>query len=212
MEKIRIGDIKVHSIMLLYPDLELSYDSESETSLNGVIENLKYNPNVRDVLHSSIPAINRAFTIIEKRGGTKTKSFGAFVSKRMLGKLWVKLSEIANDVYRIVRVYSQDGKTVPFECISDDDICLDTNETGEYIFIYKSKLRRISEFTDDFMELDLSEGVAEIIPYFVKSEILLTEDRGASDAARILFDGILNELSYLPGASLPEVTSVYYME
>ena len=69
MEKIKLGEIKAHSIMLLFPDLELSYDSGSEDSLKGVIENLKYDPNTKDILLACTPSINRAFTIIEKRGG-----------------------------------------------------------------------------------------------------------------------------------------------
>lgn len=212
MEKIRIGEIKVHSIMLLFPDLELSYDRDSEDSLNGVIESLKYDPNIRDIVRSTIPAINRAFTIIEKRGASKTKSSLAYVSKRVRGGLTIKLSEIESDVYSVCNVYNKDGKNIHFERETDDEIRLETQEIGEYTFIYKSKIRRISEYTDDFAEVDLSEGVAEIIPYFVKSEVLLCEDRGASDASRILFDGILEELSSLPASSVPTVKSVYYIE
>lgn len=212
MEKIKLGEIKAHSIMLLFPDLELSYDSGSEDSLKGVIENLKYDPNTKDILLACTPSINRAFTIIEKRGGSKTKSSAISVAGIKNGRLKIKLSDIASDVYRVCKVYNKNGKAIPFESETDDEIYLETKDGGEYTFIYKSKIKRINEATSDFCEIDLSEGISEIIPYFVKSEVLFSEDRGASDAARILFDGILKELSSLPMAEAPEIKSVYYME
>ena len=212
MKKIKLGEIKAHSIMLLFPDLELSYDSGSEDSLKGVIENLKYDPNTKDILLACTPSINRAFTIIEKRGGSKTKSSAISVTGIKNGRLKIKLSDIAGDVYRVCKVYNKNGKAIPFESETDDEIYLETKDGGEYTFIYKSKIKRINEATSDFCEIDLSEGISEIIPYFVKSEVLFSEDRGASDTARILFDGILKELSSLPMAEAPEIKSVYYME
>ena len=212
MEKIRIGEIKIHSIMLLFPDAEISYDSGSEQSLRETVENLKCDPNVRDMVLFCTPAINRAFSVIEKRGASKTKSATARVLNHRGRGLYIKLSEIASDVFNVVRAFSPSGKEVPFERYTDDEIYLDSLETGEYTFIYKSKIKRINEATSDFEEVDLSEGIAEIIPYFVKSEAIFTEDRGASDAARVLFDGILAELSTAPTDSMPEVKSVYLME
>lgn len=212
MEKIKIGEIKAHSIMLLFPDLELSYDRDSEQSLKGMIENLKCDPNIRDIVLSLTPSINRAFSLIEKRGASKTKSKEAYVSRKGRGGMLVKLSEIASDVYSVCRVYTKSGKQIMLEHSTDDEIYLSTQEAAEYTFVYKSKLRRISEATNDFDEVDLSEGVAEIIPYFVKSEIIYSEDKEASNASRILFDGILSELCSLPASMPPEVESIYYIE
>ena len=212
MEKIRIGEIKIHSIMLLFPDAEISYDSGSEASLRETVENLKCDPNLRDTVLFCTPSINRAFSIIEKRGASKTKSSSANVLNHRGRGLSIKLSEIASDVFSVVRAFSPSGKEVKLERFTDDEIYLDSLEMGKYTFIYKSKIKRISEATSDFEEIDLSEGIAEIIPYFVKSEAVFCEDRGAADAARVLFDGILAELSTVPTVSMPEVKSVYFME
>ena len=212
MLTIKIGEIKAHSIMLIFPDIELSYDNGSEEGLKGVIENLKCDPNIRDTVLFCTPSINRAFTLIEKRGATKTKSATVKVQNRRGRGLWINLSEIASDVYRVEKVFSKRGSGVGFERYTDDEIYLDTQEAGEYTFIYKSKIKSISEATSDFEDVDLSEGVAEIIPYFVKSEALFTEDRGASDASRVLFDGILAELSCCSSQGEIAVESVYYAE
>ncbi len=212
MEKIKLGEIKAHSIMLICPEVEISFDRYSEQSLCDAIENLKCDPNVRDLALGCVPSINRAFSLIEKRGATKKKSKTAMLSnlKKIGNRSIVKLNEISPDALSVWRVYFSDGTEVLFDSGADDEIYIHSTKEGEYTFIYKSRLERVSESSSDFDDVDLDEGVAEIIPYFVKSELISCEDKDGAKTARLLFDGILNELaSGVNGNSQGFVETVY---
>lgn len=207
--KMKIGEIKAHSIMLTCPEVEISYDCEDEKSLSLAIDNLKCDPNVRDLVLCCVPAINRAFAIIEARGASKKK----FVDKRLdkpLSK--IAFSDLACDIISVSAIYDSDGRTVSFDKIGDEQICVHTKKAGNYTFVYKSKIPRITDATSDFADVDLCEGVAEIIPYFVKSELVANEDLDASRVAKALFDGILNEYSESHASSQSCVDTIYYFE
>lgn len=204
----KIGEIKAHSIILICPEVQISYDRNSEESIVDAIENLKCDPNIRDIALGCVPSINRAFSIIEARGGSKTRCIKKQL-KATEGK--IKLSEIAQDVLSVSRVYF-DGRMVSFEGVCDDEIYLDIKNAGEYTFVYKSKIERISEATSDFADVSLSEGIAEIIPYFVKSDIIAGEDKEGAMASKLLFDSMLTELLNRPIIASPSVETVYCFE
>ena len=201
--------------MLICPEVEISYDVDSEESLINAIEALKCDPNVRDIVLGIVPSINRAFSLIEKRGATMKKSKRVkLTSLDKLGKrLVVPLSHVGSDVLTIDTIYFENGDKISFDKECDSEIYIHSQMEGEYTFIYKTRLSRISESTSDYDDIDLDEGIAEIIPYFVKSELLSSENSEESQASRLLFDGILRELTDIYKCSNQEnVDTVYFIE
>ena len=203
----RVGEIKAHSIMLMFPEIEISYDRDSESSLVQAIENLRCDPNVCDVMRGIVPSINRALSIIEKRGGTNERCVKKTIIQKQGTRITFKLDDIAPDIYKMTRVFSPRGADVSIKTICDGEICFYTKEAGEYTFVYKARAKKITQFTSDFSELDLNDAIAEIIPYFVKGD-LMTQDN-MRHISSILFDGLLNELLTKETDKETYVESVY---
>ena len=119
----RLGEIKIQALELIFPSAELEYDAEN---LNEVLFNLRANPSFSSYLSASVGAINRALSVIEARQGEKTE--------------------------------------------------------------------RITHLTPSSHELNLGCGLSEIIPYFVKSDLLLSESPSEAKDAREIFDKLLSEV------------------
>ena len=66
---------------------------------------------------------------------------------------------------------------------------------GELMLVYKSKIKRISHASDENSEIDLDEHIAQLIPYFVKGDLLLGQDASEAIGSRELFEKMTDELS-----------------
>lgn len=215
MEEIKVGEIKAHSIMLICPEVEISYDVDDEDSLTDTIESLRCDPNIRDIALGIVPSINRAFSLIEKRGGTrkKSKTLRLEALEKIGRRSRVPLVSISPDILFVESIYFENGEKIPFDVECDDEIYIHSQKNGEYTFIYSTRLKRLTEATSDNEDIDLDEGIAEIIPYFVKSELIASENSEESNASRLLFDGILKELTAVSRGSTNQVVdTVYFFE
>ena len=68
---------------------------------------------------------------------------------------------------------------------------------------------KISHSTSDDLELELEEKIAQLIPYFVKADLLLAESPEESRAARELFD---SSLAAIQGEGALQSNTVYKCE
>ena len=116
----KLGEIKIQSLMLIFPSAELEYD---ESDLNEVVFVLKAHPSYASYISGSVGAINRALGIIEAQT--------------------------------------------------------------------QKPLKRISYQTSNDSEMEFDEALAQIIPYFVKADLLLSESPSESRDAREIFDNLL---------------------
>ncbi len=190
----KIGEIKRQALLLIFPELELSFDEQSDVSINDAIKNLRCDPSLRAYLDACVPAINRALSIIEKSGATKTKRAKINpVGKRVDGGIRVLLDECPGDIIKIIRVY-QNGNQIRFEYEGEDAVIL-YGASNMCELVYKSKAERITDYTSEASALDLPWGVSEIIPYFVKSELLLQENSAEAEKARKQFFTLLDFFS-----------------
>ena len=115
-EKMKIGEIKIQSLMLIFPSLDFEYDPES---LSEAVSRLKANGLYTSYISASVGAINRALAVIEGEMGYAPS--------------------------------------------------------------------KITHLTGDEMDLDLKEGVCELIPYLVKADLLATEAPSEAQASRKIF-------------------------
>ena len=182
----KIGEIKRQSLLLIFPEIEARFDSESAESVNEGIAALKCDPSIRSYLEAAMPSINRALCEIENAGATKTKhTTVAFGGSGMLD-----LSEMVDDLLHVLCIY-QNGKAVSYS-ERDTRILLGGAIAGEIEIVYKSRVEKVRFTTEEATEIDLDFGVASLIPYFVASELCEAEngERAASLRKKFL-DGLI---------------------
>ena len=188
-----LGELKISSLMLICPSLEINFDSDSGEGIEEKIMELKANPNVIDYVSGIVFSINRAFSIIENRGLTKTKrvKLSFDVLEKTKDGYELDVSKIAPDVLYIENVYQ--GENCRFRQEGDTLIFGNLKKEGLEI-IYKEKLKRIKQSTSDLYEVPLDDCVLDLIPYFVKGELLLPEDPNEAEISRKHFLEMLTEL------------------
>ncbi len=189
----KLGELKIASLMLVAPSLEINYDSEDSESICEKIMELKSNPNIIDYMAHLPLSINRAFSVVEGSGATKTKhiQIPEEALEKTLRGYRLNLDNEAGDVLYVERVYQ--GGFCEFEREVENKILLKKKSSLEAF--YKSKLARINESTSDLFELELEDGVAEILPYFIKSELIMSESPEEARKAKEYFFELLKPFS-----------------
>lgn len=185
----KLGKLKISSLLLSVPSLEINLDTDSDTELSFNIMSLKGDPNVSDYMTRLPDAINRAFSFVERYGATrkKTKTVSSFLLQRVAGKYYVPLE---NDVLRAYKV-SLGGRLCEFER-EGNAILINSSKNGSFKIYYTSRLERINESTSDTKEIELESEIVSLIPYYVKSELLADENPSEAKEA---FNKFLNMLS-----------------
>lgn len=178
----KLGELKIASLMLTVPSLEISLDGDDGQKIEEKIMELKANPNLTDYLYGLVFSINRAFSIIEKQGLAKRKS--VTVPFEALEKFShgyrLSLDKISDDVFKIERISQRE--ICRFEYDEKNVLILTSVKKEPLEIVYRQKIKRINEATSDLYEIELAPSLLEIIPYFIKSELVLSED---PDEARL---------------------------
>ena len=204
-----IGEIKRQALQLIFPELELSFDESDDTATNEKIRALRCDPSLRGYLDASVPAINRAISIIEAKGLSRTKQKQITVYGKIVnGGVMISQTGENGDIYLLKETY-QNGKKIAFE-YKNGALILFAKEGSVCDIVYKERVGRIYSFTQDSYELDLEREVAEIIPYFVKGEMQISENSECATSAFKHFYELLDMLASKEKAQ-NSVESVYYL-
>ena len=158
--------------------------------------------------HNSV----KHFGIIEKNQKTKSKRKTVAYSalKKVISGFELSVDTIGDDVLYIEKI--KQGDLCRFEDDNTGKISLYDVKREPLEITYKQRLRRINESTSEKYELPLDEEVASILPYFIKSELVLSEDEGEANTSRAHFFDLLKTASLPVGAwSGMSVDSVYRM-
>ncbi|MBQ8545629.1 MAG: hypothetical protein IJ437_01680 [Clostridia bacterium] len=190
----KIGELKLSTLMLTVPSLEISFDSESDDNIRETIMDLKENPNISDYIPLLPSAINRAISIIERRGGSPARLMrvDSFNFEKIKNGYRITLDKLKKDILSITKIMIN-GHECAFEVESANTIILHSEKVGEYELLYKPRLARITEATSDFYELEIDEALLELIPYFAKSELILSEYPDEAKSSREHFFELLDE-------------------
>ena len=205
----KLGEIKLQALMMIFPSEVLEYD---EDSIQEVIFNLKSSTSYSPYLAMSCGAINRGFSVIEQRGIGELDCFhlNLLSGKREGEYIVFDISEYS-DISKIKNVYLS---------LYDIRVSLDFYLVGKYLYIktqrgsgditieYLKKLPRITHATDDLTEINLPYGIESFIPYFVKADLLLGENYEESEASRLTFEKLLDS-SLAFGDESTQFNSVY---
>ena len=120
----------------------------------------------------------------------------------------VPLKDEVKEAHNVIAIY-QNGKSVNFTKEADG-ILLVESQNGEVEILYNSKIPRISEKTSDSYEIELDSAILELIPYFVRSELILGEDEKGAKDAKNEFLSALNSVLIKPtgGGAVMTVYSI----
>lgn len=177
----KIGEIKAQAIMLMYPDVSLSFDEADAQDVERAIYELKLDPNFEGVLKASVGSINRALSYIDGQGYGETKCVdisSADCQKTRDGRVLIKMPQDLLRVEDVLCYFGTRAKRLCFE-VRGKDIITEC-KSGTYTVIYKRITPRIKSTSADSGELEISNSLAEIIPYFIAGELFKQENPEAS--------------------------------
>lgn len=209
----KLGEIKIEALMMMFPGKELEVDVSDDAELREKISQLNEDSNYSDLLASMPGAINRCFASLESKGAVPTKSYDLDTKKAKTrgARLLFDLSEI-EDLGAIERIayYSEyyDNDRCNYTHETDTAILLEARD-GQYVVIYSPILPRITMVTDDAKEIKLPRDVLDLIPYFVKSELLRAENEQEAAVARNVYEQMVNELKLKRCGYQDAVESIY---
>ncbi len=203
-----LGEIKIEALKLMCGELTAE-DASDLDSLRGETFH-------RELIDKMPGSINRCLSELEGRGVLPSESVelteehlkpaGAFFVR-------VDLNGIAGlvELERVVRVsaggeydgnypYSREGRSIILPSPAKGDV---------YRLLYKSRLERVSNYTDNETVLTLPEHIAAIIPYYIKGELFREDEPSEAAEARNLFEQMLLSFSEPEEGVVDEVETVY---
>ena len=213
----KLGEIKIETLMLIFPSVSIEVDTDNDEALNEALLDLKQDPNFADYLVGMTGAINRCFASLEGRGVLPTT--GVTVKKeqcKKVGDNWLKLdiSSLVPEIAQIEHIaVEKNGLYIPRHDYLRESATtiLFKDIANEYTLIYTPKIKRIKNITSAQEVIGLPDEIACLIPYYLKSELVRTDDSSEASSAREQYErGIMELVSYREGYQ-SSVDSVYEM-
>ncbi len=212
----KLGEIKIETLMLIFPSVSIEVDIENDKALNDALLTLREDPNYADYLVAMPGALNRCFSSLEQRGVLPTVviTIKKEQCKRIGNMLKLDISSLMPQIAQIEYIAIEKGCTyIPrHDYIRESaSTILFTDISNEYTLVYTPKIRRISNITPASYALELPDEIACLIPYFLKSELIRSDDADEANTARALFEqGIAQLVSQKEGYQ-SSVDTVYEM-
>jgi len=190
-----IGEIKSEALRLSFPDPQLYVDGQDSEAVSAAISSLKEDHNYADFLAASVGSINRALSVMEQRGISPLMSRVVTVNSDSEAHIpLIDLRAYESEMLFVEGVYKiKDGipASVSFENMGGGRLAVaDAEKNQRFIIKYKTKINRIGSLTPEEWELPLSDSLAAAIPYFIKADLLSSDDPDASSYAMARFDDI----------------------
>lgn len=98
--------------------------------------------------------------------------------------------------------YEREGDTVVLPLFREED-------GVSYTVVYKPKISRVRSWTENDTVLELPEGIASIVPYYLKGDLFREDEPDEANEARLWFEQALDELQPRRSNVIGGVTSVY---
>ena len=215
----KLGNIKLESLYLCFPNPSLCVDTDDDALLTEALSCLKDDPNYSDYLNAMIGAINRCLSVFEIKGVIPKKRISVpFDASRVVnGSFVINIGDLAPDCKKVDCVITYPKGDLPshieFADSGDGEIFVEPLSEGAcYTVRYEPLTERISPSTAESHELELPNRLAELIPYFVKGDILRVDEPEEAKDAHTLFYGLLDEIVEGERLYLNMVRTVYRMD
>lgn len=212
----KLGEIKIETLMLIFPSVSIEVDIENDKALNDALLTLREDPNYADYLVAMPGALNRCFSSLEQRGVLPT--VGITIKKEQCKKvgnmLKLDISSLVPQIAQIEHLAIEKGCTY----IPRHDYLREGTSTilfadiaNEYTLVYTPKIKRVSNITPASYALELPDEIACLVPYFLKSELVRSDDAEEANTARALFEQGIAQLASQKEGYQSSVDSVYEM-
>ena len=215
----KLGEIKLETLMLCFANPELGIDTEDEDIFLNTLDSLKYDENYKDYMNAMPGSINRCFSSIEHKGILPSKTVALTGASLPLheGLVKLELKALSEDFYRLESVSLISNGVViphmPFTRIGNDVIMLQPiGPRDEYVVIYEPKIPRIKISTPESYVVDLPDDIVSLIPYFVKGDILRVDDANEAAEARNIYEAMCQEIYSGAEGYQDKVEAVYRQE
>jgi len=192
----KLGEIKLQSLMLIFPDEVLEYNEEN---IEELIYNLRSSGTYGSYLSATVGAINRAFSSIEQKmlSGKDLLSLDITSGTRQGEYISFDLST-HREILAVSEVYDN-GVPMEFNMLTDSILNVKCAKfSGALSLVYYKRLKRINHTTSNNFEIE-PRGIADAIPYFVKSDLLLGENADEAVTSRNIYEGMLDEYAAKSG-------------
>lgn len=205
------NEIRAETLRLMFADMDIDVDIEQHDDLGSRVglSLLENDENIGPFLKGMRSSINRALSFIEARGVLPDERMeieldfsGAF-----------PCFELPLRCYHPIRVARIDENgvcgNVAFERQGARIFISDADTGASYALIYKPRIDRILPGVCDFDEVKIPEGIASVIPYFVKGELFRDEEPGEAGEARNWFEQAISEMMVRQDGEQRTVATVY---
>ena len=181
----KLGELKIETLMLIFPSISIDVDTENEEELRQALDNLKAAPNYCDYLSAMPGAINRCFTNLEGKGilPLTCLSLSRNSFEKRNGMLYFDINEIDGKIEKVSFKNEQqftDGCGFSFA----GDLVIEDQGEGIYTIVYEASIPRIKNITGANYIIDLPDKITSLMPYFIKSEVIRADDSDEASAAR----------------------------
>ena len=184
----KLGEIKLEAISLMYPSACIRYDVEDTESLNRAVFEMKSDPNLGNTMEAMVGSVNRCFARIENKDLSELKCCDISISlcERVNEKYGISLPK---DCLRVAKLMAHvDKKTYLCEFEVTDSLVLTAFKGSTYTLVYRTKIPRITRACAEEYEIELPFGIEAFIPYFIKGELFSCEDREDASSSMDVFE------------------------
>ena len=169
----KLGEIKIQALKLMF----VNYNDD--ISIEDIYA-LSTDQNYGSYLVNMTGSINRCFSSIEEKRVLPVKSYTLHYSDGEADNSFFRfnLNALIPDFFDIERlIYQHKGiycGDMDYQREADILVLKNPCAEGTYRLLYYPKIARIDSLADNQMELDIPNGIAEQIPYFIKGDLYLS--------------------------------------
>lgn len=196
----KLGELKIATLMMIFPDEKFEIDFENDEQVSESLFALKSDSNYNAFLTAIPQALNRCFSSLEQKNVIPTKQMELSSTKgeKVGTRLRFRLSEVVPDMGKLEKIsfYNTQENIYLDACSysreSTDSILLE-QANGTFVIVYTPQIKRITATTGDNHMIDLPRYITDIIPYFLKSELLRVENPDEASIARNIYEQMVEE-------------------
>lgn len=197
----KLGEIKIEALKLMFAL------GNEDVSVSDLDRYMKTDEAYSDYLNNMPGAINRCFALIEERRVLPLKGFTLGDGGRY------DLDALIPDFFDIERIVYERGGEYDGNCgylrEGNTIIIKEYDAHGEYRLLYRPRLERITSLTNEEKVLDIPDGIACYIPYFIKGDLFRVDEPDEAAEARNWFEAAMLEISTQDGGRQTRVERKY---
>ena len=217
------GEIKLEALKMMFLNAQ---DWINEDWLDTYANDETY----RSYLANMQGSINRCFSTIEEKRILPSRQKTLSVNEGVASGAFIRfdLPKLIEDYFDLDRVitesdngdyeadcdYIREGNVLVLPCFWKEKNgeklpCFDVNGSISYHVVYKPTVKRVTGATANTDKIDLPEGIAAYVPYYLKGELFRDDEPNEAADAMNQFEQRMNEIAERSVSRQTGVRSIY---